>query len=33
MDNIIENSDNIDVDEILALLAELTEGKREIINV
>lgn len=33
MNYIIENSDDIDVDEILALLAELTEGKREIVNV
>ena len=31
MNNIIKDSDNINVDEVLALLAELTEGKRLIV--
>ena len=31
MNNIIINSDDINIDEILALLAELTEGKRLIV--
>lgn len=31
MNNIIKDSDDINVDEVLALLAELTEGKRLIV--
>ena len=31
MDDIIKDSDDINVDEILAMLAELTEGKRVIV--
>ena len=31
MNNIIKDSDDINVDEVLALLAELTEGQRLIV--